>query len=165
MVDILEALSGIGIDINKCILCGICASGCPQGEIVDYRPHEIAYLLRLGMVDKAISSRAINICLTCFLCEDRCPWGIKLTRLYIYLNNIRVREFGLDKDSKLVLDMIREKGRLDEASLVRSVWGLSRVLRLALRNPRLARLGLGSIRAPGDISKIRRIFSVVGGYR
>jgi heterodisulfide reductase subunit C len=159
-----EIVKESGVAIGKCLLCGICSSGCPASRYMDYKPHQIAYLIRLGMIERVLKSRALDVCLTCFLCEERCPKGVRVTQLYIYLNNLRRRIYGFDKRSRAIIEMIKRDGRLDEVRLVSSEWGISKMIRTVLRSPKLMRFGF--LRAEAfkvDTDKIIELYKEVGG--
>ena len=147
-----------GVDFRRCILCGVCASGCQVDKYIDYKPHEIAYLIRIGKLDRVLDSKAIEYCLTCYLCEERCPKGVELTRLYIYLNNLRARIMGPDKISKSILNMILNWGRVDEVKLVRRMWGLWRSMKTVLKTPQFVKIALGGKREKICLDEIESLY-------
>ena len=68
-------------DVMACYQCGNCSAGCPAAGAMDRLPNQIIRLLQMGMMDEALSARAIWYCAACLQCEARCPKGIDLARL------------------------------------------------------------------------------------
>lgn len=80
--DILKRVAEMsGQDIMACYQCGNCSAGCPAAGAMDLLPNQIIRMLQMGMIEEALSSRAIWYCATCLQCESRCPKGIDLSRL------------------------------------------------------------------------------------
>lgn len=68
-------------DVMACYQCGNCSAGCPAAGAMDLLPNQLVRLLQIGMVDEALSARAIWYCASCLQCEARCPKGIDIARL------------------------------------------------------------------------------------
>lgn len=136
-----EVLAESGVDFRKCMLCGACASGCPVSGALDYQPHQIAYMIRLGKREEVLSSRAIWLCSTCYLCQERCQKGVKLTDLMLYLCRLATKERGLSKRAKAIVDSVRKYGRVSEAKLALAEWGLAGALKHVGVAAALARKG------------------------
>jgi len=75
----VEELSGQ--EIFSCISCGKCSGGCPITDEMDIRPHQVAFLIELGDVNRLFNSKTIWLCASCFLCSSRCPKGIDLPKI------------------------------------------------------------------------------------
>lgn len=68
-------------DVMACYQCGNCSAGCPAAGAMDQLPNQIIRLLQMGMIEEALSARAIWYCAACLQCEARCPKGIDIARL------------------------------------------------------------------------------------
>ena len=74
----VNELSGENIDL--CMQCGACSSGCPLTKQMDFLPSKVMRLVQLG-VDECLESKTIWICLSCFNCEVNCPRGIDVANI------------------------------------------------------------------------------------
>lgn len=159
-------LSESGVDFRKCIACGACSSGCPYADLLDYKPHQIAQMIRLGMKGEVLFSRAVRLCSACFICQERCQKGVELTELMIYLHRLRVREEGASGRVKALIDSIRRYGRVSELRLALSSWGLTGGLRRALLGLRLLRRkGKSALRVEPveDVGSVAKLVEVLRG--
>jgi len=68
-------------EIELCLQCGKCTSGCTFASDMDLMPHQIVHLAQLGMTDMLTGCEAIWFCATCFTCESRCPVEIDIAAL------------------------------------------------------------------------------------
>ncbi len=70
----LEIEKIIGKETPKiCYQCNMCSGGCPVAEYMEYPPHMIMQMSRLGMAEQLLSSQAIWVCTLCLKCKERCP--------------------------------------------------------------------------------------------
>jgi len=94
----LEELSGENIDL--CMQCGGCSSGCPLTEEMDLLPSTVIRYAQLGM-DEVLESKTPWICITCFNCEVRCPRGIDIANVMEAVRQMVLRSkydrFSLDE--------------------------------------------------------------------
>ncbi len=94
----IEELSGENIDL--CMQCGGCSSGCPLTEEMDLLPSTIIRYAQLGMKE-ALDSKTPWVCITCFNCEVRCPRGIDVANVMEALRQVALRakydRFSLDE--------------------------------------------------------------------
>lgn len=94
----IEELSGENIDL--CMQCGGCSSGCPLTEEMDLLPSTVIRYAQLGM-DEALDSTTPWVCITCFNCEVRCPRGIDVANVMEALRQTTLRakydRFSLDE--------------------------------------------------------------------
>lgn len=118
-----KVLTESNVDFRKCILCGACTSGCPFSDFLDYKPHQIAYMIRLGKKERVLTSRAIWLCATCYLCQERCQKGVMLTELMLYLCRLATKEYGINKRAKTMINLIKKYGRINETRLALAEWG------------------------------------------
>lgn len=63
-------------DLEKCLQCGKCTGQCPAAKLSSYNPRELIRDLRLGNVEKVISSRELWLCFFCSGCYAACPRDI-----------------------------------------------------------------------------------------
>jgi heterodisulfide reductase subunit C len=94
----IEGLSGENIDL--CMQCGGCSSGCPLTEEMDLLPSTVIRYAQLGM-DEVLDSKTPWVCITCFNCEVRCPRGIDVANVMEALRQATLRvkydRFSLDE--------------------------------------------------------------------
>lgn len=90
LVDKIEDISGQ--NVFDCYQCGICSSGCPVTDYMDYSPNQVIRLIQLGCVDEILNSRTIWICSTCLQCSARCPKGIEVAKVMEALRTINLRQ-------------------------------------------------------------------------
>ncbi|MGD2201027.1 MAG: 4Fe-4S dicluster domain-containing protein [Candidatus Bathyarchaeota archaeon] len=94
----IEELSGENIDL--CMQCGACSSGCPLTEEMDLLPSTVIRCVQLGM-EETQESKTPWVCITCFNCEVRCPRGIDVTNVMEALRQTLLRKkydrFTLDE--------------------------------------------------------------------
>ena len=63
-------------DLEKCLQCGKCTAQCPAAKISSYNPRAIIRDLRMGNVEKVISSQELWLCFFCSGCFAACPRDI-----------------------------------------------------------------------------------------
>ena len=94
----IEELSGENIDL--CMQCGGCSSGCPLTDEMDLLPSTVIRYTQLGM-DEVLDSKTPWVCITCFNCEVRCPRGIDVANVMEALRQATLRakydRFSLDE--------------------------------------------------------------------
>ena len=90
LVDEISAIPG-GEGVRLCIQCGTCSASCPNASKMDHTPRELIAMVRAGMREEVLSSKAMWYCLSCYLCTVRCPRGIKQTDLMHALECLAVR--------------------------------------------------------------------------
>ena len=90
LVDEISAIPG-GEGVRLCIQCGTCSASCPNASRMDHTPRELIAMVRAGMREEVLSSKAMWYCLSCYLCTVRCPRGIKQTDLMHALECLAVR--------------------------------------------------------------------------
>jgi heterodisulfide reductase subunit C2 len=111
-------------NLNRCYQCSMCSDGCPVAYAMDFHPDQIIHLVRLGLREKALHSKAMWICASCETCATRCPNDIEIVRLMDVLRSESI-EAGIKgpvskipKFHKIFVEQIRKKGRIDEGSLL-----------------------------------------------
>ncbi len=74
-----------------CMQCGTCSSTCPTAYAMDYAPHQIWHMLRLGMEEEIVNSRTFWLCTVCKSCQVKCPRGISITDTMVALKEYATR--------------------------------------------------------------------------
>ena len=62
----------------SCIQCGSCTAVCPTANRMSVGPRQLSRLIRLGLKDEALASKAFWLCASCDACTAHCPRGISL---------------------------------------------------------------------------------------
>ncbi len=78
--------------IEYCLTCGMCVSGCPASGIEGLDPRKFLRLLLLGQDEELLSSNWIYACTLCARCRHACPMGIDIGRMVYVLRGLRPRE-------------------------------------------------------------------------
>jgi heterodisulfide reductase subunit D len=101
--DLLAAVTGLrgGERIVVCYQCGTCSGSCPTASEMDYNPRRILHMLRLGLGERVLNSRAIWLCTSCYSCTARCPREISISDTMLGLRSLAVDQ-GLDLPPNLV---------------------------------------------------------------
>jgi heterodisulfide reductase subunit C len=159
-------------NLARCYQCSMCSGGCPVAYAMDFRPNQIIHLVRLGLKEKVLQSKAIWICASCETCATRCPNEIEIVGLMDALRReslkagVRSPLGKISKFHKVFVKQIRKKGRIDEGSLLLNYelktgdflsFGKNREeIRLALEMFRKGKLKLPSKKryAPRDVGQI-----------
>lgn len=68
-----------GEALRDCIQCGTCSAVCPLGDYMEHTPRRLIALLRAGLDDDVLRSRAIWVCTSCYECTVECPKQIPVT--------------------------------------------------------------------------------------
>jgi heterodisulfide reductase subunit C len=71
-----ELTHGMVKDLEKCQQCGKCTAQCPAARISSYNPRQIIRDLRMGNIEKVISSEELWLCFFCSGCYAVCPRDI-----------------------------------------------------------------------------------------
>jgi len=111
-------------NLDRCYQCSMCSDGCPVAYAMDCYPNQVIHMVRLGLKDKALQSRAIWICASCETCATRCPNEIDIVGLMDVLRNESIKggfkntAKNIAKFHEVFIDEIKKKGRVDEARLL-----------------------------------------------
>ncbi len=79
-------------NIDYCLTCGMCASGCPATGLEGLDPRKFLRLLALGQDDELLSTNWIYACTICGRCKHACPMGIDVGRIVYLLRGLRPLE-------------------------------------------------------------------------
>ncbi|MGB9802268.1 4Fe-4S dicluster domain-containing protein [Desulfofundulus sp.] len=113
-----------GQPIELCFQCQKCTSGCPMAELSDYYPNQVIRMIRFGLRERVLESKAIWLCLSCEACSVRCPNGIHIPAVMDVLRTMAVTGESLrvqEKDPifhRIFLDSVKSNGRVHELMLM-----------------------------------------------
>jgi heterodisulfide reductase subunit D len=79
-----------GERVGTCYQCATCSGSCPTATAMDYTPRALLHMIRLGMGERVLRSRAIWLCTTCYSCTTRCPREIKITDAMVSLRSLAI---------------------------------------------------------------------------
>ena len=106
-------------DVRECYQCGNCSAGCPAAFTFDYTPNQVMRMLQVGLVDKVLDSKAIQLCVQCLTCTARCPRNIDIAGIFEDLKTIATAQ-GRDVPehaktfNKAFMGSVARFGRLPE---------------------------------------------------
>ncbi|MEW6265823.1 MAG: (Fe-S)-binding protein [Thermodesulfobacteriota bacterium] len=83
---ILEQIVPDG-NLNACLTCGACASGCPATGLMDMDPRKFVRLAVLGLDDELVRHPWVWVCTMCKRCQTACPMNINIPQLTYYLRS------------------------------------------------------------------------------
>lgn len=88
----------------SCIQCGSCTASCPTAGRMSISPRRLSRLIRLGLKDEVLDSKAFWLCAACDACTAHCPRGISLLETMIGLKAYAIaHELEVPED----LDLLR----------------------------------------------------------
>jgi heterodisulfide reductase subunit C len=111
-------------NLNGCFTCAKCTAGCPVAFAMEYGPHRILQMVRLGMKDAVLSSRDLWLCAGCETCGTRCPNDVDIALMMDALRQMSLAEHRRNPAAdiadfhRLYLLLIKMFGRMHEASLM-----------------------------------------------
>ncbi len=70
-----------GGNLNACLTCGACASGCPATGLAGMDPRKFLRMAALGMDEEILSSDWVWMCTMCQRCVYVCPMQINIPQL------------------------------------------------------------------------------------
>ncbi len=70
-----------GGNLNLCLTCGACASGCPATGLEDMDPRKFLRMCAMGLDREAIASPWVWMCTMCQRCIYVCPMKIDIPQL------------------------------------------------------------------------------------
>jgi heterodisulfide reductase subunit C len=119
----VDDLSPAGEMLRRCMQCGSCTATCASSYAMDYTPRQLWHMVRLGLKDEVLNSKAIWLCSTCYSCTLRCPRDIPLTETIGTLKRLAVHEqIQKYKESRnfyrAFMDVVRRYGRSEEVEIM-----------------------------------------------
>lgn len=83
-----KLIKRVEADTRDCYQCGNCSAGCPAAFTFDYTPNQVMRMLQIGLVDKVLDSKAIQLCVQCLTCTARCPRNIDIAGIFEDLKTV-----------------------------------------------------------------------------
>ena len=129
-------LKEVETDVRDCYQCGNCSASCPAAFTFDLMPNQMMRMLQVGMVDKVLDSKAIQLCIQCLTCTGRCPRNIEVAGIFEDLKTIASGQ-GRDVPehaktfNKAFMDAVGHFGRLPELYMMGMFY-------LGTMNPKMA---------------------------
>jgi heterodisulfide reductase subunit C len=87
-----KLLERVEADVRECYQCGNCSAGCPAAFTFDYTPNQIMRMLQVGLVDRVLDSKAVQLCVQCLTCTARCPRNINIAGIIEDLKTVAVAQ-------------------------------------------------------------------------
>ncbi|MBC8175067.1 MAG: 4Fe-4S dicluster domain-containing protein [Candidatus Marinimicrobia bacterium] len=113
-----------GENASDCYQCLKCSSGCPVTFAMDYLPHQIIHMIRMGLKDEVLKSSSIWLCTSCETCTTRCPNNIDIAKIMDAMRMTSIKS-GLKVGEKRVpifhntfLSSIKSKGKVYELGMI-----------------------------------------------
>ena len=80
-LDKVKKLLPEGGNLNLCLTCGACSSGCPATGLEDMDPRKFLRMAALGMDEELLSTPWVWMCTMCQRCIYVCPMQIDIPQL------------------------------------------------------------------------------------
>jgi len=80
-LDKVNELLPEGGNLNLCLICGACSSGCPATGLEDMDPRKFLRMAVLGMDEEILSTPWVWMCTMCQRCIYVCPMQIDIPQL------------------------------------------------------------------------------------
>ncbi len=80
-MDKVEALLPEGGNLNLCLTCGACVSGCPASGLEEMDPRKFLRMAALGLDDEILKTDWVWMCSMCQRCIYVCPMKIDIPQL------------------------------------------------------------------------------------
>jgi len=91
-LDKVKELLPEGGNLNLCLTCGACSSGCPATGLEDMDPRKFLRMAALGMDKEVMSTPWVWMCTMCTRCIYVCPMKIDIPQLVFNARNSWPRE-------------------------------------------------------------------------
>jgi len=91
-LDKVKELLPEGGNLNLCLTCGACSSGCPATGLEDMDPRKFLRMAALGMDEEVTTSKWVWMCTMCQRCIYVCPMKIDIPQLVFNARALRPRE-------------------------------------------------------------------------
>ncbi|WP_370575992.1 CoB--CoM heterodisulfide reductase subunit C [Methanomethylovorans sp.] len=127
--NVQEQLKEAGIDILKCMQCGMCTGSCPSGR---HTSLNVRRLVRHAMKSRdVLEDEELWMCTTCYNCQERCPRRIDIVDAILKIRSIAAHERIMLPEHKQVIKLLLEYGHavpIDEMNMKkREELGLDRL--------------------------------------
>ena len=92
LIDEVKKLIPDGGNLNLCLTCGACSSGCPAAGLEDMDPRKFLRMAALGLDDEILKSDWPWMCTMCQRCIYVCPMKVDIPQLIYNIRGKRPRE-------------------------------------------------------------------------
>ena len=92
IMDTVKNLIPDGGNLNLCLTCGACSSGCPATGLEEMDPRKFLRMAALGLDDEILESNWPWMCTMCQRCIYVCPMKIDIPQLVYNIRGMRPRE-------------------------------------------------------------------------
>ena len=92
LIDEVKKLIPDGGNLNLCLTCGACSSGCPATGLEDMDPRKFLRMAALGLDDEILKSDWPWMCTMCQRCIYVCPMKIDIPQLVFNIRGKRPRD-------------------------------------------------------------------------
>lgn len=80
-IDTVKELLPEGGNLNLCLTCGACVSGCPAAGLADMDPRKFLRMCAMGLDDEVTTTPWVWMCTMCERCSYVCPMKINIPQL------------------------------------------------------------------------------------
>ena len=91
-IDKVKQLLPEGGNLNLCLTCGACSSGCPATGLEGMDPRKFLRMAALGMDEELLTSEWAWMCTMCQRCIYVCPMKIDIPQLVFNVRGSRPRD-------------------------------------------------------------------------
>ncbi|MBB5348614.1 ferredoxin [Desulfoprunum benzoelyticum] len=91
-MDTVKTLLPEGGNLDMCLTCGACTSGCPATGLEGLDPRKVLRMAALGMDEELLASNWPWMCTMCQRCIYVCPMKIDIPQLVFNLRSCRPRD-------------------------------------------------------------------------
>ncbi len=92
IIDKVKEILPEGGNLNLCLTCGACSSGCPATGLNEMDPRKFLRMAALGMDEEILKSDWPWMCTMCQRCIYVCPMKIDIPQLVFNIRAMRPRE-------------------------------------------------------------------------
>jgi heterodisulfide reductase subunit C len=80
-IDKVTEILPAGDNLNLCLTCGTCSSGCSASGLEDMDPRRFLRMAAPGLDDEILKSDWVWVCILCQRCLYACPMSIDIPQL------------------------------------------------------------------------------------
>ena len=91
-MDTVKGLLPEGGNLDLCLTCGACSSGCPATGLEDMDPRKFLRMAALGMDEELLASNWAWMCTMCTRCLYVCPMKINIPQLVFNIRSSKPRD-------------------------------------------------------------------------
>jgi heterodisulfide reductase subunit C len=117
--DRLKAYLPNGGNIDFCLTCGACASGCPAAGIDGFDPRKFLRMVLLGMDEEILNTNWVWVCTMCQRCKYACPMDINIGGMMFFTRQQWPRE-RVPRNMQKSCDISLQRG--NSTGLPKEVW-------------------------------------------